>query len=648
MDGDVTKVKLVNESYEESRSAWQGYFTECEEDFRFYLSDQWREEDLAIARAKKAPTLNINYVKKTVDVITGFERQNKTDIKVFPVEGSDDFVAEILSAVVKWITSSDNNDFVKSAAFKDASIGGIGWIEVSMNYDRDPINGDIALSTVSPFDILIDPHFKKGDLSDCDYIIRHQKVNKDKLMEMFPEKAEDIKALKGGDYKNTSPRQEPSIPSDRKEKLLVVEYWHRVLEKVKFAIDVANPSEVYPIDDNKFIELQGNPAVKIIERKVPRIKLTTVLDKRVVVYDGPGPGCTSNYPFIPFFCYHESSFGDLKLSISGVIRSLKDPQREKNKRRSNIMMAINSMPHSGFFVPKGSVDNIKTLTNAGGAGKMIEYNQVKGRPEPIPPPDIPASLMQLEMAFNEDIRTIGANPDLLGQQYGKNDPGITIQLRQKQGLTSLQEIFDSLSFSTRMLGRRIIELIGTNFSNEKIKRIVGATLPWDIMRKQLQAEAQQIQGALGSMKMPTTDGLVPEDEEDQMMLQQIETEKINTQTQAMEMQNRMMQLQQEWARVEQDERAFWMSFDDIRKTARFDCVVDEVVNNPTTRVANLLSLTQAAQYGVPIPPEAIIELMDIPKGTKEKLNSYIAEQKANMAMMEQQKNSPPSPPEMGN
>ena len=89
------KIKMVLECYDEAKSAWQEWFDECTEDFKFYMSDQWNAEALKMAKDKGAPTLNINYIKKTVDVVSGFERQNKGDIKVFPIEGSDEYISEI-------------------------------------------------------------------------------------------------------------------------------------------------------------------------------------------------------------------------------------------------------------------------------------------------------------------------------------------------------------------------------------------------------------------------------------------------------------------------------------------------------------------------------------------------------------------------
>ena len=72
--------------------------------------------------------MSLNYLKKNVDVLSGFQRQNRSDIKVLPVEGSDELIAEVLTEVTKWVTNDQVSEFVISDAFKDSLICGIGWI----------------------------------------------------------------------------------------------------------------------------------------------------------------------------------------------------------------------------------------------------------------------------------------------------------------------------------------------------------------------------------------------------------------------------------------------------------------------------------------------------------------------------------------
>lgn len=463
----------VNSAYIEARSAWAEFFIEADEDYRFYLGDQWSENDKAAALKKKIPALNLNYIKKAIDVISGYERQNRSDIKVLPVEGGDEMVAEVYSRIIKWITSDRNSEYTISAAFKDALICGIGWLTPEISYDKDILNGDILIHKESPFNILMDPHTTRYDLSDCNYVIRHKRVYKDQLKSLYPKYADEIGNLKGA-VDNDGFRKDIVVPNDRGEKLNVVECWWRKYENQKFMLDTLDVNSLAEYagtaTEQKEIELQ-NPNVIFITRKVPKIYLTIIIEEKVMVFDGLNPFEYKDFPFIPLMTYFESSYDDWDIKLQGVVRCMKDAQREKNKRRSQIMHIINTNAQSGWLLDKGAVDDLNALRNSGGAGKVIEKNPGKQLTR-IEPPNFPAAIMQLEMAFGEDIKLIGPNPDMLGMRE-TSDPGIAIQLRQKQGITAMQEVFDMMSFAKRRLGNIIINFINKNFSDEKIQRVLG-------------------------------------------------------------------------------------------------------------------------------------------------------------------------------
>lgn len=637
------KVNRVNDAYNEAQPVWSPWSTQAKEDYEFYMSKQWSDGDTAELLRKGRPVLSLNYIKKNVDVISGSERQNKSDIKILPIEGGDVYISEILTHTIKWIMLQGSNEFIKSQSFKDGLITGVGWLEPIMNFDDDPVNGDIYLKKVSPFEIIIDPHFTELDLSDADYIIRQKILSKDKAKVLYPDSSDEIDKCSG-----TIPAdvEHQSVPNDRGKKVLVVEYWHRVYETITFVIDASNPGDIREwegSDKELKVVLADNPNFKAIKQKVPRIKLTTVIDKSVLVYDGPGPHSKKMWPFIPIFCFCESSYPDLTLKLQGIVRSLKDVQREKNKRRSNIMAAVGTIPTSGWMVAKGSVDDINVIRNSAGAGKTIEYNASKPAPQPIGPIEISQSLIQLEMMFGDDLRQIGSNPDLLGMQQGKNDPGITIQLRQKQGMTAIQEIYDSLSYATRMLGRKILELISENWDHTKIQRIAGDYLPFEQRRKEVGDEIKKLQAQYMQVQPPTTAGMVPENIEDETVLMNVENQRLAAENMKMEIQRQIKDLGDLIQAITDEEKEFWNKFDELKESSRFDVTVDETTNTPTTRIANLAAVTQAAQYNVPIPPEAIVDLMDISKTQKDRIFQYIEQQKQ-MAM---QAAMPPMPPPQG-
>ena len=565
-------LEYVKECYDESKSGFQSLLSEVYTDNSYYVGDQWLDSDLEEAKRRKLPTLSLNLVKKQVDTVSGLERQNKADIKVFPIESGDDIVSEVLTQTVKWVTSSRSMVNAKSEAYKESLIGGLSWLSVEMDYSRDFIEGDIVVAKDSVFNLLPDPQMTKMDLSDCSYLVRHKKMPKRKLKNLYPKFKKEIDSLSAGDF-NDGVRHETNVSDDKKKNLTVVELWYKETVEKTFVIntnDVSDSSEWKGDEDRLVMMIQANPHYTPIKRNMEVLKLAIVIENKTIVFDGINPMGLDMFPFIPIPAYYTQASDDWGKKLQGLVRPLRDIQNEKNKRRTSILQATGTMAHSGWIIDKGAVDDVSKLRNAGGRAVIIEKNIGRGM-TPIAPPNLPNGLVQLEQLFDNDARQIGLSPDMIGQLHSSNDSGKSIQLRQKQGLSALMEVSDNLSYATRHLGNIIVSIILKKFSNEKIQRILGdkiqvpenfdqsrESVRYDIhideianspthkmqMFEQLM-QAQQygiqvpIESLVNYMEMPVT--------EKQKMLEQIEQQKQQAQMmqqQQMEQQNQQAIQQQ--------------------------------------------------------------------------------------------------------
>ncbi|MHA2068213.1 MAG: portal protein, partial [Candidatus Thorarchaeota archaeon] len=452
----MAKAHDILARYEEAKSEFTDLYQEMAEDYDFYNSNQWRDDDIARQNKNKAPVLNLNYVKKSVDVLAGFQRQNATDIKVFPIEGGDERVAEVYSRLIKWIMADRNANHEISRAFKDMAICGIGWIAPEINFDMDVLSGDIKVKKVDPFNILVDPHFKEQDLSDAEYIIRHKKVSKSKLKQLYPGKSKVIDGISDKQADNEGVRQEVQVPSDLGEEVMTIEHWGKEYVSRTFLVDVEDPASTQEFEGGEEeleAALAQNPNLRAIKRTVPKVKLTIIAGTHTTatLFEGDNPFSTKTFPFIPIMGYFDTGTDRWMYRLSGLIRHMKDPQREKNKRRSLIMETIQKMPQYGYVMDRGAVDDINSLKRK---DNLIEKNPGREFRE-IAPTQIPAAVVTLEQLFDQDIQRIGANPDLLGMQVGREESGVVQSARVRQGLMSNQELFDNTGFAKRILGRQL-------------------------------------------------------------------------------------------------------------------------------------------------------------------------------------------------
>ena len=476
VDSVEKRTGVVVKEFEDTAREWRSTFEAFEEDFQFKLGDQWTKGEKG--KMKKRPMVVLNRILKTVKIITGFQSQNFADITVLPEEATDSDRAAVYSHVLKWIISQKSNKRHICDAFSDGVSCGLGWISVDLMYERDLVNGDITIGHPSPFSIMPDPTFGEPDLSDAQYVFRHAWLTKDQAKLMYPDASEVIDKAQAEDPKDSDTPQSPRARGAKR--ILVIEKWYRTVETRRTVVN-AETAEVVDVTDMtpEMLEEQF-PNATVLTKNIPTIKLTTVVKGGGILYDGDHPHGTDEFPFIPVFGYYDSSYNDLTLRMQGIVRALKDPQREKNKRRSQIMQSVLSMPYGGMMYQDGAFDKATDWEVTEGGIKflrVLDFSKIKE----IKAAELPTSIVSLEQMSDNDMVTIGPNPDILGEQMSKSEPGINIQLRQKQGMMAIQEFFENLSFAKKTLGRYLIKMINANFESEKIAKIIGQPVPSDFI-----------------------------------------------------------------------------------------------------------------------------------------------------------------------
>jgi hypothetical protein len=154
-----------------------------------------------------------------------------------------------------------------------------------------------------------------------------------------------------------------------------------------------------------------------------------------------------------------------------------DPQEALNKERSRMTDVVASQPNSGWIVREGAVKNRKDLYKTG-QGIVIErsMDSQPGDVEKIRPAEIAnTSPVMIEQLVKDIMEIPGGNEELLGVADSGNSEisGVLAKVRSANGLTTLQDLFDNLSRSQKLLGRKLIKLIQSNYTPEKVQRITG-------------------------------------------------------------------------------------------------------------------------------------------------------------------------------
>jgi hypothetical protein len=526
----VQKIKANIKRSKRYSAAWE---KAAREDLRFALGDQWKQEDKDILDAQKRPALTFNIIQPLVFLAIGYQRQSRSSIRAFPEGGEDQIKSEIATRLLKKVQQRTKVEQKLSQQFEDGTITGKGFIEPYIDYTNNLINGELQFKAEDGFSIRIDPDSVEYDLSDAGYVVKERFFSRDKLMEMFPNfinKIKDIQPTKtetdedaliselgiektkkdpGPQYPSVGQMEEDKEPEgddeEENDRLYYAEYWYKKHVPQYLAADpnrgiaqfFNSKAEAQSFLDQKAAEMpsktvQDDPASgkvvevtqfeekqKVIERHVPQIWVAFVIEDELINdIVSPMYPKWKTYPIIPFFAHYTSlakrALKDEGLAYQGIVRNLKDPQKEKNKRRSQALHHLNTSANSGWLSEEGAWVDSDVVKNFGSSpGVDLQYKKGYQKPERINPSQISQGHLALENEAHQDIKLIsGINADMLAME-DKTASGRAIALRQQQGVLILKRIFDNFTWTQEIVGKFILSQLGTLFSVETAAKVLG-------------------------------------------------------------------------------------------------------------------------------------------------------------------------------
>lgn len=221
---------------------------------------------------------------------------------------------------------------------------------------------------------------------------------------------------------------------------------------------------------------RSDPAITIITKSIPTVKVGTIVEDEVFSYDDD-PNGIGEYPFVPFFAVFEPSYDQFDWKLQSMLRVIKDPQREMNKRRSKTVDMVDAQLNSGWIAKKGAVEEEKSLFDTK-QGKVIFLKPQAQMTDiqRIQSPEIPQSWFALEEMFSKDImEDAGVNNELFGQSESGDVQTAALLAKQRQGaaLVTLQGIFDGIRYSQALLSKKTMKMIQANYGPVKIQRILN-------------------------------------------------------------------------------------------------------------------------------------------------------------------------------
>lgn len=477
MPTDQNIIQDFDTRYNEAYYAWDPYFPEAERDLRFYLGDQWDEKEKKDLFQEGRSTFVFNRVRRNINMVTGYQRKHRLSSVVVPIEDSDQQTADQLSQLLLYTMNYGDGYHMISDCFGGALKTGWNLLSLWVDYRDDPINGDIRFAREPYNGFICDPYLTRLDFSDCGYIMRRKYLNVDHVASLLPGHDKEIYSL----YRMGWERDDKFtwLPYQRQpngqELMAYNEFYEQKWRNVPMLVDMETGETTEFDADRETVKafLDQFPQLKVVQKPKRYIEQHIIVNDQLIKSE-INPYDLDEYPFVPFTAIFEPESDQWGLKVQSLTRCMVDPQRESNRRRSQMVDILDSQINSGWIADEKSVINPRSLFQSS-QGKVIwrRDDAKPGALEKIPPAQIPPSMFQLQELFDKDMMEIaGVNDAAFGITENAGDSGVMMMLRQGAAVVNLQELFDNLRRSQKAVSKKVLKLI-QKWRPEKVQRILN-------------------------------------------------------------------------------------------------------------------------------------------------------------------------------
>lgn len=475
-------VNSFGERYDRAYQMINPYYAEAYRDQSFYLGNQWSYEQAKYLSDQQRLALTYNMCMRMINLIEGIQRQNRLSTIVSPVVDDQNEVADIGTDCLQYVNVRSNFYETLSTGFKDAMVTGISWISPWMDYRHDPVNGEIRFHLDHWNDTIWDPFFYKKDLSDCNFFARRKYLSRQDVISLLPDQREIIERLSYGTKDNKFTYM-PYVRQGAYNRLMsYTEYWTKtwVTKDVLVDMETGETTEWTGTRERLRYITSVMPNLQVMRRPVQQVNLGIIVENQLL-YFGKDPYGINDYGFTPIFAIYEPSYDLFQWKMQSLIRLIRDPQLELNKRRSKMVDILDSQAYPGWKAKTNSVENSSSLFKSGqGPVIFLKPTAQMTDVEKLAPADIPPGHFALMESFEKDIPNIlGINPEMLGMPENPNleTAAILAKMRVNAGLVSLRRLMDGVAETQKILGEKSLKMIQKNWTLEKIMKVCKKSVP---------------------------------------------------------------------------------------------------------------------------------------------------------------------------
>lgn len=557
----------------------------------FFKGEQWTKGEEQSLNSKSRAHQVYNYTQAFVDSLSGLARQNRLDPRAFPTEGSDDGVSDIVTAVLTWIAKRSNMPQQEIRVFEDEVIPGRGLFHIDMTQKNNPL-GDVVIERFPWPDGYFGTHHEL-DASDATHCHKAKWIAYQEAKVKYPQVKNELESQIANSEETpieaaddvTFQRMQMSnteLFDKAHKRLRVIEH---EIKEVRTAFFIANANGTFQqeVTYQDYKKADTIPNLTLMEFPKERIRIVVTVGSLLVrnyYPDRPYDG----FSLVPVYAY---KFDDN--DWCGKVESMKDAQREINKRGSQAIDIVNRMLGQGSTYDDETFnddkDRLAYANRASTPGALLKVTNTDRPPAPIQSPPFPMELLTLHKQ-NVDIMQAVSNipPAMAGAGTGY-ESGSALNTQKASGMVGNERIFDNFVLSKQAVFRKVFRLVQKFYSKERIARLVLSAASDPSRMEAMKMGGQEIP----QQRTPDEDAILT-----QSIIKMLETADL----------------------------------------AEYDITMGEQPLSPSAREAQFKLWLEAQNHGLPVPPAMLMDLSSMPnKGKWAKEMQIMQEQ--NMQMEKQ-------------
>lgn len=469
--------------WQQTQSLAQQFWYEADLDTKFVvgMQDSYNGTQAQAINYNNRKQLIWNKILRLINMVGGYQRDNRLQSLLQAADNDPDMgeTADMRSTVLNWAMGQDNTYEKISDCFEGSTVCGQNLMSIWMDFREDPENGKICSDRLPFSSYIMDPYWTKQDLSDCGRIWTRKYLTKQQIDGIFPGASKEVPALQTG-YASMDGKFQYLAQNWYQYNVQMYaydEYWVQDYKDKRKLLDTRT-GEVAPWNGTKEqfqLLMRINPNVKLIKARVPTVRHYVLVNNNLM-YEEQSPWGLDRMPFGVSVAYMFPEVQNYAYRFFGLVRNIRDPQIETNRRRNRLLDMLDAQVQSGIAVKEDALVNPEDGFMQGPGRVMFFKNSANLQTDmkEFMPPPVGAGWLELIQTIEKEIMDIVGPEELFAQNLGaKEMSGVLMKLKMGAGLTGLRSIFDRLNCFQKNVSEIFDDLVVANFGEGKIAHILG-------------------------------------------------------------------------------------------------------------------------------------------------------------------------------